>query len=113
MSVVVASGSALSVTANAKSAELVAGQYEFTGPGVYTLVVKGSATGLKVSNSVGGVALADDEDVLFTGTAGTIAVNQNAMASQPLSGGRNSLTFRNTTGGALTVDYLLLFDPSA
>lgn len=113
MSVVVASGSALSVGANAKSAELISGQYEFTGPGIYTLIAKISAAGLNISNSVGGVALVDDQPVPFTGTAGTLAVNENVIASQALAGGRNSLTFRNTSGGALTADYQVLFDPSA
>lgn len=111
MAVLVASTTALSVAANAKSSDVVSGQYQYSGRGKYTLAVKGSATGLYVTCSVGGISLVNDLPIPFTGTAGTISLNDNVLVSQLMNGGRVELTFRNTTGGALTVDCMLLYDP--
>jgi hypothetical protein len=107
--IVVASGTALSVSANAVSAEQVSGTYQIVPGGTVVLVTKGSATGLNVSLTVGGVPLCVDAPIPYTGTAGTISINDNVMVSQPVAGGKCELKFRNTTGGALTADYLLLF----
>jgi len=111
MAVVIASTTALSVAANAKSADQVAGTYQFVGKGKITLIARGSATGLNVTALVGGIALVNDQPIPFTGTAGALSTNDHIIASQVMNGGRVELTFRNTTGGALTVDTLLLFDP--
>lgn len=112
MAVVVASGTALSTAANTKTADLVTGQYQFVGKGVYTIIAKSSATGMNVSFSVGGVALVNDLAIPFTGTAGSISVRDNVIASQLMNGGRVELFLRNTTGGALTTDYQVWFEPS-
>lgn len=111
MAVLVTSTTALSVSANAKSSDQVSGQYQYSGRGKYTLVCKGSATGLNVTCAVGGIALVNDLPIPFTGTAGTISLTDNVLVSQLMNGGRVELTFRNTTGGALTVDSQLLYDP--
>jgi hypothetical protein len=108
--VLVASGSATSVAANSVSADQISGQFQFTGKGVYTLIAKASATGLNCTFNNGGISPASDLAVPFTGTAGTISVKDNVIMSQVLAGGKNELKFRNTTGGAITVDYLLYFD---
>lgn len=112
MAVVVASGTAVSTNANTKSADQISGQYQFGGKGVYTLIAKGSATGMNLTFSVGGVALVNDLAIPFTGTAGTISVRDNVIASQLMNGGRVELFLRNTTGGALTTDYQVWFEPS-
>jgi hypothetical protein len=112
MAIVVASGTAVSTAANTKSGDQVSGTYQFIGKGKITLVAKGSATGMNVSCLVGGIALVNDQAVPYTGTAGTISVNDNIMTSQIMGGGRVELYLRNTTGGALTTDYLLLFEPA-
>lgn len=111
MAVVVASGTAVSTAANTKSADQVSGTYQFLGRGKVTLIAKGSATGMYLTCLVGGVALINDQPIPYTGTAGTISVNDNVVASQVMSGGRCELYLRNTTGGALTTDYIILFDP--
>lgn len=111
MAVVIGAGSAISTGANAKSAELISGQYQHVSKGVFTLVAKASATGLNITCTVGGIALVDDQSIPFTGTAGTLDSTANIIASQVLAGGRCQLTVRNTTGGALTVDYVLYWDP--
>lgn len=111
MAIVVASGTAVSTAANTKSADQVSGQYQHVGRGKFTLIAKGSATGMNIVCSVGGVNLVNDNPIPYTGTAGTISAVDNVMASQVLNGGRVELFLRNTTGGALTTDYILYFEP--
>lgn len=111
MAVVVAAGTAVSTAANTKSADQVSGSYQFIGRGRVTLVAKGSATGMYLTCLVGGIALINDQPIPYTGTAGTISVNDNIVCSQNVAGGRVELYLRNTTGGALTTDYIILFEP--
>lgn len=111
MAIVVASGSAVSTAANTKSADQVSGQYQHVGRGKFTLVALGSATGMRITCTVGGVNLVNDQSIPYTGTAGTIDASAHVMCSQALPGGRVELFLRNTTGGALTTDYILLFEP--
>lgn len=111
MAVVIAAGTAVSTAANTKSADQVAGSYQHVGHGKITLICKGSATGMYITCLVGGIALVQDQPIPFTGTAGTISVNDNIMCSQMMRGGRVELFLRNTTGGALTTDYQLLYEP--
>lgn len=111
MAVVIASGTAVSTAANTKSADQISGTYQFIGKGKVTVVAKGSATGMNMSTLVGGIALINDQAIPYTGTAGTISVQDNIVASQNVQGGRVEMYLRNTTGGALTTDYLVLFEP--
>lgn len=111
MAIVVASTSALSVAANAKSTDQVSGQYQYVGSGKFTLVAKASATGLNATCSVGGVNLINDQVIPYTGTAGTISTVDNVIVSQNMPGGRIELFFRNITGAAITVDSVLYFEP--
>jgi hypothetical protein len=111
MAVIIVSG--LSTPgANTKTADLVTGTYQFIGKGKVTLIAKGSAAGISSTCLVGGVALVNDQPVVYTGTAGTISVNDNIVASQSVNGGRVELYLRNTTATAgTTCDYILMFDP--
>lgn len=111
MAVVIHTETALSTGANTKTADLVSGQYEFVGRGKFTLACLGSATGMNVELRVGGVSIISDQPIPWTGTAGTLSISDNVMASQTLNGGRVELFLRNTTAGALTTDLILLFDP--
>ncbi len=111
MAVVVDTETALSTAANTKTLDLVSGQYEFVGKGKFTLAAIGSATGMTVELRIGGITVVADQQIPWTGTAGTLSIADNVMASQTLDGGRVELFLRNTTGGALTVDLILLFDP--
>jgi hypothetical protein len=111
MAIVIGSGTALSTAANTKSADVVTGTYQFVGKGKITLAARGSATGMNVQCLVGGVALINDQAIPYTGTAGAISVNDHILVSQVMNGGRVELYLRNTTAGALTTDYLLLFEP--
>lgn len=112
MAVVVANGSAVSVAANTKSADQVSGTYQFVGKGKLTLAAKSSATGMLCTCLIAGAALVNDQSIMYTGTAGTISINDNVIFSQMVNGGRIELYLRNSTGGAVTTDYTLLFEPS-
>lgn len=99
--------------ANTKTADLISGTYQFIGKGKITLVAKGSAAGISGTLLVGGVAMTNDQPIVYTGTAGTISVNDNIVCSQMVNGGRVELYLRNTTATAgTTCDYLVLFEPS-
>jgi len=111
MAIVISTGSATALAANTKSADRVSGQYQHVGRGKFTLVSLGSATGMNTTCNVGGVSLVDDQVIPFTGTAGTIDTSAHIVASQTLNGGRVELFFRNTTGGSITTDHILLFEP--
>jgi hypothetical protein len=111
MAIVVTSGSAVSTAANSKSSDQVSGRNQYVGKGRIQLIAKSSATGLNCTLNVGGVALVDDNVIPYTGTAGTISVNDNVVLDQVVSGGRVEFFLRNTTGGAITADYLIYFTP--
>ena len=111
MAIVVATASALSTAANTKSADQVSGQYQHVGRGRFTLVALASVTGLNIECRVGGISLIADEVIPYTGTAGTIDTSAHIVANQVLNGGRVELFVRNTTGGAITVDFILMFEP--
>lgn len=111
MAVVVHAETALSTAANTKTADLIAGTYQFVGKGKVTLVARGSATGMNVSLLVGGTALVNDQAIPYTGTAGALSTVDHVVASQVMNGGKIELNLRNTTGGALTTDLIVYFDP--
>jgi len=111
MAIVVATGTAVSIGANTKSADQVSGRNQYVQKGRIQLIAKCSATGMNITLNVGGVALVDDSAIPYTGTAGTISVNDNVMVDQVVSGGRVELFLRNTSGGALTTDYLVYYTP--
>lgn len=111
MAIVVASGITISTNANTKSADLVTGRNQYVGKGRLQLVIKGSAAGMNATLNCGGVALADDNAVPFSGTTGTVSINDNVMIDQAVNGGRVEFFLRNTTGGALTTDYIIYFTP--
>lgn len=111
MAILIASGTTTSVAANTLSAELVSGDYEIVGAGKITLIAYPSATGMDCNLSVGGIFLANQLPAPFFGTTGSMDTSAHVIVSQEMQGGKVSLKFRNTTGGALTVDYQLLYEP--
>lgn len=114
MGLILVSGTALSVAANSVSAEQVqSSTYQFVPfTGTAYLFCKGSATGLNVQLAAAGQTLMNDQAIPFTGTAGTISQIDNEMVAFPVeAGSRIELRFRNTTGGALTVDFGINLEP--
>jgi len=100
-------GQALSVAANAVSTNQVAGQlFEFlTRRSKMVLAAASSAVGINVTLAVGGILLINDQPI---SQANRFPVIPDDVAAVEVTGpGRIILTFRNTTGGALTVNWLI------
>lgn len=114
MGVVIAAGTATSTAANTKSADQVAGTYQFLPfDAEVTVHARGSATGMNLLLFANGQALMNDQPVPFTGTAGAISQMDHEVASFPIAAGsRVEFYLRNTTGGALTTDYLIIAEPT-
>ena len=91
----------VSVPANSVSPNQLAGQlYEFLPEGAnVTLSVTGSATGLRTTYIVG-VPIINDQAINLQNRFPIIP--DDIITSGPVPGGRQILTFRNTTAGALT-----------
>lgn len=113
MGLVIASTTALSVAANSKSSDQVSGSYQFVPfDGTLSIAARGSATGLNLQVFVDGQAVMNDLPIPYTGTAGALSLQDHFIASIPVTAGSRVEFFaRNTTGGALTVDSLLMLDP--
>lgn len=115
MGLILVNATALSVSANSVSSEQVqTSTYQFVPfTGTAYLAARGSATGLNVQLAAGGQTLCNDQPIPFTGTAGAISLLDHELVSFPVEeGSRIELKFRNTTAGALTVDYVLMLDES-
>ncbi len=113
MGLIMVNATALSVAANATSAEQVqTSTYQFVPfSGIAYLATRASATGLNCTLAAAGQVLTNDQAIPYTGTAGAISVVDHELVSFPVEeGSRIELRFRNTTGGALTVDYLLMLE---
>lgn len=111
MAIVVASGVTTSTAANTKSADLVTGRNQYVGKGTITLIAKGSAAGMNCTLNVGGVALIDDLPLPSFGATGGLSALDSEVLTQVIAGGRVEFFLRNTTGGALTTDYIIKFTP--
>jgi hypothetical protein len=114
MAIVIASGTTLSVAAGSKSADVVTGRNQYVGKGKLQVIAKASAaaaTGLRMTVNVGGIALVDDQLIPYAGTTGSLSSRDNMLIDQMVAGGRVEATFRNDSGGALTVDYMIVFTP--
>jgi hypothetical protein len=92
----------ISVAANAVSTNQLAGQqYEFIPAGAnIVLSVTGSATGLRVTFTCGNVTLINDQAINLQNRFPIIP--DDVIHAGGVPGGRMILTFRNSTGGALT-----------
>ncbi len=113
MAILMGSAVTLSTAANTKSADLVLGSYQFIGRGKVTLVARGSAAGMNVTLTIGGVAICNDLPISFFGATGGLSAQDHVVASQAVSGGKVEMYLRNTSGGALTTDYAIYYEPGA
>jgi hypothetical protein len=99
-------GQAVSVAANAVSANQVAGQlFEFLDrPTRLLLAAASSAAGINCTLLVGGVAYVNDQPI---SQANRFPIIPDDVVTAERARGRIVLTFRNTTAGALTVNWSL------
>lgn len=107
----IASKMTLSVAANSDSVDQITPTYQLLGKGKLRLICKGSAIGLNAVLKINGVPICDNVVIPYTGTTGTMDFLANVLAEQNVAGGRVELFFRNTTAGALTIDFVLQFEP--
>lgn len=93
----------VSVAANGVSPNVLAGeQYEFLpAQAAVVLSATGSATGLRVTLLAGGVTLINDQAIGLQNRFPLIPDDIITQENVP-QGARLLLTFRNTTGGAIT-----------
>jgi len=97
-------GQAVNVAANTVSANQLAGLlYEFLDRRAKVLLsAASSAVGLNVTWLIGGVAVLQDTPV---SQANRFPILPDDILTSEIGVGRMILTFRNTTGGALTVNW--------
>lgn len=97
-------GQALSVAANATSTNQLAGQlFEFLDrPAKVMLSAASSAAGINVTFLIGGTAVVNDQPI---SQANRFPILPDDIVTSERGLGRMILTFRNTTGGALTVNF--------
>ncbi len=115
MALTLVSATGLSVAANATSAEQVqTSTYQFVPfTGTAFLAARASATGMNVTLAAAGQVLQNDQPIQSFGTSGALSVIDHETVSFPVAeGSRIELRFRNTTGGAVTVDYTLQLEES-
>lgn len=98
-------GQALTVAANSTSANVVAGQlYEFLqAPMPFLLAACSSAAGLNVTLIIGGVVIVNDQAISQANRFPILP--DDVVTALKRAMGRVILTFRNTTAGALTVNW--------
>lgn len=97
---------AVLVAANGVSANVLAGQlYEFLEPGTpVTLSVIAAATGIRATY-ICGVPLINDQAVRFRAAADFPLIPDDVLLNNAVPGGRQVLTFRNTTGVAINTQW--------
>jgi hypothetical protein len=110
--IIVGTAQGLSTAAYTTTANLITGRNQVIGKGIIQVFARGSATGMNMSMSVGGVSLCDDQQIPFYGTTGVLDVSAHQIISQQVNGGWVEFKLRNTTVGALTTDYIITFTPT-
>lgn len=111
MAILIGSDMTLSTAAYAKTVNLITGRNQFLQKGRIQVVARGSAIGMNLSVSIGGVPLCDDQALPFIGTTGALSVKDHVVVDQVIAGGTAEMYLRNTTVGALTTDYAVYFTP--
>jgi hypothetical protein len=96
----------LSVSANSKSANIYEGKQGrfITRPSIVRVAACGSATGLRLTLSVGAYTVVDDQDISDINRFPQIP--EDVLARFATRGGELFGNLRNTTGGALTAEIL-------
>lgn len=107
----IATGITVSTGAYGKSSNLITNRNQFLPKGRLQIFALGSAIGMNMTVNVGGVSISDDLAIVPFGTTGTLNVQQHQIIDQVVAGGVAEFFLRNTTVGALTTDYIVLFTP--
>lgn len=101
----------LSTGAYTKTANLVTGRNQFLGKGRIQVFARGSAIGMNMSLVINGISICDDQAIPYFGATGSLSMKDHIVLDQVVTGGTAEFYLRNTTAGALTTDYTILFTP--
>jgi hypothetical protein len=101
----------LSTAAYTKTANLITGRNQFLQKGKIQVFARGSAVGMRMSLIINGVSIVDDQVIPYFGATGGLSMKDHIVAEQAVAGGTAEFYLRNTTAGALTTDYTILFTP--
>jgi hypothetical protein len=112
MAVTLGTATTFSVAANATSVDQITSSKKFVGKGNLKLYARSSATGLSCKLAVNGYAIMDTQAMPWFGATGGLSKKDHPVVEQAINGGAVELTFTNTSGGALTVDYICEFEPT-
>ena len=107
----IAAGTTISTAAYTKTANLMLGRHQFLPKGRIQVFAYPSATGMKGSLIVNGVAIMDDQSFQAFGTTGSMSMKDHIVMDQVVAGGTAEFYLRNTGSGTLTTDYTILFTP--
>lgn len=107
----IATGVTLSTGAYTKTSNLITNRNQFLPKGRLQVFALGSAIGMNITINIGGVTICDDLAIVPFGTTGTLNVQSHQIVDQVVAGGVAEYFLRNTTVGALTTDYIVLFTP--
>lgn len=96
----------VTVAANSVSANVLAGQlYEFLEEGTpVVLSVIAAATGIRCTYIIG-IPLINDQAVRFRAAADFPLIPDDVLLNNSVPGGRQVLTFRNTTGAGIVTQW--------
>jgi hypothetical protein len=96
----------VSVAANGVTLNVLSGQlYEFLESGTpVTLSVVAAATGVRATY-ICGVPLINDQAIRFRAAADFPLIPDDVLLNNAVPGGRQVLTFRNTTGAAIVTQW--------
>ena len=101
----------LSTAAYTKTANLVTGRNQFLPKGKIQVFARGSAIGMRLSLVINGVSICDDQVIPYFGATGGLSMKDHIVLEQNVNGGTAEFYLRNTTNGALTTDFTILFTP--
>lgn len=101
-----------SVAANTTTSNVLTTAKSLVPKGVLTLYARPSATGMNIKLTVNGYAIIDTQPAPFFGTSGAMTKKDHMVVEQLVNGGAVELIFQNTTGGAVTYDYVLEHTPT-
>lgn len=107
----IASDITLTVGAYTKTANLVTGRNQFLPKGRIQVFARGSAIGMRMSLTINGISICDDQVIPYFGATGSLSMKDHIVLDQAVAGGTAEFYLRNTTAGGLTTDYTVLFTP--
>lgn len=107
----IATGITVSTAAYTKTSNLITNRNQFLPKGRIQVFALGSAIGMNITLNVGGVTIIDDLPIVPFGATGGLDVQAHQIVDQVVAGGVAEFFLRNTTVGALTTDYIVLFTP--